>query len=301
MEINQVLERWNLSNEPIKQIYSSAWQIGDKYILKTGKNIDEMHRNLLMINTLSEQDIPVATVIKTMDGLQYIVEDNAYFFISKKIDGEHLTDIYQQNHSELAYLIGQVIGTLHIAFKACEDKISCYDNNFYDEIVGWVYKTFEDKNITLIPEDILKHCVSELKEVYPNLTRQLIHRDIHPGNMLFKNNRLTGYIDFDLSQINARIFDLCYMSLSFLIDNTEDSQKTTKWFEILNKIVKGYNSITPLSSDEKKAIPVMMVTIEMLFVAYFANNNDTASTKGAAKTLLWLWENKEKVSFQVEL
>lgn len=300
MKINKVLDNWNLSDEPIKQIYSSAWQIGDKYVLKTGKNIDEMHRNLLMINALSEQNIPVATVLKTMDGLNYIFEDDIYFFISRKIDGEHLTNIYEQNHSELAYLIGQVVGRLHIAFKACQTKVSCYDNNFYDEIVGWVSKTFDDKKITLIPEDILKQCISELKNIYPKLPRQLIHRDIHPGNMMFKNNILTGYIDFDLSQINARVFDICYMALSFLVDNTDDNQKTTKWFDILKSIVNGYESVNPISYDEKKAIPIMMVAIEMLFVAYFANNNHTDGTNGAAKTLLWLWQNKEGISFQME-
>lgn len=301
MKINQVLERWNISNEPIKQIYNSAWQVGDKYVLKTGEDINKLHSNLLMINALSEQNIPVATVIKTFDGLDYILEDNAYFFVSKKIDGEHLTDIYGGKHSELAYLIGQVIGRLHIAFRECQAKISCYDNNFYDEIVGWVSQTFNDKNITLIPDDILKQCVSELRYRYPNLPRQLIHRDIHPGNMLFQNNLLTGYIDFDLSQINARVFDLCYMSLSFLIDNTDDIHKTIKWFEILNNIVNGYSSVTPLSSEEKKAIPVMMIAIEMLFVAYFAKNNDTEGANGAAKMLLWLWENKEKINFQMKL
>jgi Ser/Thr protein kinase RdoA (MazF antagonist) len=293
MEITKVLESWNISKEPIKQIYSSAWQVGEKYILKTGNNIDELHRNLLIINALSEQNVPVAEIIKTVDGLDYIIEEDTYFFISKKIDGEHITDIYKDKYSELAYLIGQVIGRLHMAFRACQEKLPCYDNNFYDEITGWVSQTFREKNITSIPEDILKECVSELKNIYSDLPRQLIHRDIHPGNMLFQNNILTGYIDFDLSQINARIFDVCYMSLSFLVGNTDDLDKTTKWFEILKNLVGGYSSVSSLSNDEKKAIPIMMVAIEMLFIAYFTNNEEEEYADEAAKMLLWLWENKK--------
>jgi Ser/Thr protein kinase RdoA (MazF antagonist) len=300
MEVSQVLERWNIADEHIIQVYSSAWQIGDKYVLKTGSNIDELHRNLLIINALSSQNVPVATIIKTVNGLDYILEDNAYFFISKKIDGEHLTNIYNGNYPELAYLIGEVIGRLHIAFRECQEKISCYDNDFYGEIIGWVSQTFHDKNITLIPEDILKGCVSDLKNIYTTLPRQLIHRDIHLGNMLFQNNHLTGYIDFDLSQVNARIFDLCYMSLSFLISNVDNQDKTIKWFEILKNIVNGYNSEISLSYNEKKAIPIMMVAIEMLFVAYFINNNDLECADGAAKMLLWLWENKEKIRLQIQ-
>jgi Ser/Thr protein kinase RdoA (MazF antagonist) len=296
MEISQVLVNWGLSDKPIKQIYISAWQVGDKYILKTGTNMDWLHNNLTMIKTLSEQNVPVATIIKTINGLDYIIEENAYFFISKKIEGEHLADIYSSNCSETAYLVGGVIGRLHVAFRACQEKISCYDNNFYGEITGWVAQTFRNKNITLIPDEILKACISELEQIYPNLPRQLIHRDIHLGNMLFQNNTLTGYIDFDLSQINARIFDLCYMALSFLIDNTGDQVKTEKWFEILGSITSGYNSVIPLTSIEKKAMPVMMVAIEMLFVAYFVGQNNEELANGAGKMLMWLWGNREKIS-----
>ena len=106
-------------------------------------------------------------------------------------------------------MIGKVIARLHNAFRICQDKISVYDNNFYKEIDGWVSQTFRDKNITSVPTEILEECVSKLKNIYPKLPRQLIHRDTHMENMLFENNILTGYIDFDLSQINARIFDLC--------------------------------------------------------------------------------------------
>jgi hypothetical protein len=42
----------------------------------------------------------------------------------------------------------------------------------------------------------------------------------------------------------------------------------------------------------------MMLAIEMLFIAYFANDNDTENTNGAVKMLLWLWENKERISLK---
>ena len=296
MEDNQILMNWNISNEPIKQIYSSAWQIGDNYILKSGSNLKWLNNNLSIINVLSNYNIPVASIIKTIDGLDYIVKDNTYYFLSKKIKGNHITDIYTDNYKELAYLIGQVIGRLHVAFRECQEKISCYDNNFYDEITGWISQTFRDKEITSVPKDILNECILQLGEIYPRLPRQLIHRDIHLGNMLFEKNELTGYIDFDLSQINARVFDLCYMSLSFLIDNINDEIKTTKWLEILHNIVEGYSSIIPLVCDEKKSIPIIMVAIEMLFVAYFANKNDKSSADGAAEMAIWVWENKERIN-----
>ena len=83
----EILNKWNVSNEKIQQIYKSAWQIGDKYILKTGNNLNELKKNLLIIQALSDQDIPVAIVVKTVNGLDYITIDNEYFFLSRMING----------------------------------------------------------------------------------------------------------------------------------------------------------------------------------------------------------------------
>jgi Putative homoserine kinase type II (protein kinase fold) len=295
-EINQILyKHWDIQNEVIKQIYNSAWQIGDSYILKTGNKIGWLNSNISVIRALAEHNVPVAEIVKTINGSDYVLEDDNYFLLSKRIEGEHITDIYTDNYKELGHTIGEVIGRLHTAFLKCQEEISCYDNNFYNEITGWVMQTFHDKNIIKIPCNMLEECISQLEDIYPKLPRQLIHRDIHLGNMLFQNNLLSGYIDFDLSQINARIFDLCYMSLSLLVGNLRDKSKTLKWFEIVDTIVAGYNSINTLTVDEKKAVPVMMIAIEMLFVAYFANNDDKVHSDEAAEMLIWLNENKDKI------
>ena len=292
---NQIITNWGILNGSIEQIYSSAWEIGGKYILKTGTNFTWLNSNLSLINALEDYNISVASIVKTLDGTDYITKDNTYYFLSKKIKGEHINDIYGDDYKELALLIGKVISRLHIAFQKCQDMIPCRDNNFYDEITGWVSNTLKEKEVSIIPQDIFKECISELEVIYPKLPRQLIHRDIHLKNILFENKVLTGYIDFDLSQIDARIFDLCYMALSLLIENINDENKIVKWFEIVGNIVEGYSINVPLKSEEKKAIPIMMIAIEALFAAYFTNENNKACADGAAEMLVWLWNNKEKI------
>lgn len=298
MTLNNILENWSLSDQPVNKIYSSCWQIGDSYILKTGTDLQQLESNLRMIHLLAEQNIPVATVIPTTQGKAYIVEEGSYYFLSRKISGEHIADIYAGNYLENAYLIGTVVARLHIAFLECQKKITCYDNNFYEEMNGWVRLTFEEHGIESVPRPILSECINQLGNFYPRLPRQLIHRDIHPGNMLFHNNQLTGYIDFDLSQINARIFDLCYISLSFLVGRTDDGAVTAKWFEILKKLVEGYQTLIPLMENEKNAIPVMMIAIELLFIAYFTKEKQTNFAEGSVQLLLWLQEHKKDIHIQ---
>lgn len=292
---NKILDNWGISNKSMKQIYSSAWDIGGKYILKTGTNFEWLKSNLSLIKVLEDYDIPVATIIKTIDGADYITLDNSYYFLSKKIRGEHINYIYSEDYKELSLLIGQAISRLHSEFEKVQEIIPCRDNNFYNEITGWVLNTIKEKAVNSIPQNIINECILELEVIYPKLPRQLIHRDIHLNNMLFENMVLTGYIDFDLSQIDARIFDLCYMALGLLIDNIKDDDKTIKWFEILKNMVDGYNKNIPLTMEEKKAIPIIMMAIETLFVAYFTNENNKVCADGAAEMLIWLWENKEKI------
>lgn len=295
IEDNQILTNWGIINEAVKQVYSSAWEIGDQYILKTGRNFTWLNSNLSLIKVLADYNIPVASIIKTIDGEDSITKDDTYYFLSKKIKGDHIKDIYGDDYKELALLIGQVISKLHIGFQKCQKILPCRDNDFYKEITGWVLNTIKDKEVNTIPKHILNECISELEIVYPKLPRQLIHRDIHLNNMLFENKVLTGYIDFDLSQIDARIFDLCYMALGLLIDNINDEDKTRKWFEILHNIIEGYNMNIPLTKEEKKAMPIMMIAIEALFVAYFTNENNEACAGGAAEMFIWLWKNRQKI------
>ncbi len=113
-----------------------------------------------------------------------------------------------------------------------------------------------------------------LDNVYDDLPKQLIHRDVHFGNFLFFEGNLSGYIDFDLSQRNIRIFDICYFLTGLLAEETEAAFPPNKWIENVKSVVAGYESITKLSAKEKTAIPCVMECIEILCAAYFISIKD---------------------------
>lgn len=78
--------------------------------------------------------------------------------------------------------------------------------------------------------------VQNLEKVYNKLPVQLIHRDVHLDNFLFAKGKFAGYIDFDLSQRNIRIFDLCYFMLGLLSEEEILDITEEQWFEILKTI-----------------------------------------------------------------
>ncbi len=54
-----------------------------------------------------------------------------------------------------------------------------------------------------------------------------------------------------------------------------------KWVENVKSVIAGYESVVNLSEREKYAVPYVMESIEILFVAYFISIKDTKHANDA--------------------
>lgn len=79
----------------------------------------------------------------------------------------------------------------------------------------------------------------------------------------------SGYIDFDLSQRNIRVFDLCYFLAGLLAAQVGNGMEEIQWYDVISRTTAGYESRIPLTAAEKQAVPYVMENIELLFAAYF--------------------------------
>ena len=87
----------------------------------------------------------------------------------------------------------------------------------HDQIKEWVIPTIKEEGHDIPQKDAIdasNMVVDYLVKFSGNLIEHLIHRDAHPENILFKDNKLSGIIDFDIVVIGPRIFDPCYCSSS---------------------------------------------------------------------------------------
>ena len=271
-KISGILYHWGLENCERKQIYDTAWQIGSGYVLKVYRNPVLLERNLNILAVLEEMKIPVGGIVLTIDQNRYVSVDGNYFFLSKKLSGSNLVRI--TNTRNLALRMGEIIGDLHGALKKCEDTMEFWDNRLLDEMNGWVKQTLENGNWRYISKDDYEQTVSQLAVIFDELPVQLIHRDIHFGNFLFEHEKFSGYIDFDLSQKNIRIFDLCYFLLGLLSEKEKYEISKEQWFDFITGIFTGYEKRQELTETEKKSVPYVMECIELLFVSYFDRIGD---------------------------
>lgn len=292
-KIHKILTEWGLQDNEIKQIYDTTWQVGENYVLKVYSDLDMMERNIKILQTLDAMNIPVGQIVPTNEKKQYVSEEDAFYFLSKKLPGSNIVQI--GNDKNIALLMGEIIADLHIAFKKCEDGEVFWNNSLLDEMNGWVKENFQKNNWKYISKENYEKILSELTAIYHKLPVQLIHRDVHFGNFLFEKGKFSGYIDFDLSQRNIRIFDICYFLLGMLSEKEKLEITADIWFELVRDVFTGYEKKLQLSEEEKKAVPYVMECIELLFVSYFEDQKDVRCAEDAYKIFEFVWKQEEKI------
>lgn len=292
-KIKALLHNWNLQNESIKQIYGTVWQIGDDYVLKTYDESESIKRNIMINQHLESMGIPVGNLLNTTKGEQYIEANGQYFFISRNLQGSNIISLKFRNKT--AEVMGEIIANLHIAFNDLEDKIELWDNSFLNEMNGWIKENFEKSGWQNISREDYEFIVKKLEKFYGKLPVQLIHRDVHFGNFLFNKGDFSGYIDFDLSQKNIRIFDLCYFVLSVLSEKDKFEITEEKWFDFVQNVFAGYNKILALTSEEKESAVFVMECIELLFVAYFVEQDNSILAKNTYEIFKFINSNEKRI------
>ena len=88
-----------------------------------------------------------------------------------------------------------------------------------------------------------------------NIPSGIIHADLFPDNIFFKNNNLSGIIDYYFSCNDFYAFEIaiCLNALCFEGKNENLSFNVTK----AKKFINGYSSIRKLTEDEKKSLKIL--------------------------------------------
>ncbi len=98
-------------------------------------------------------------------------------------------------------------------------------------------------------------------ELPSNLPSGAIHGDYFPDNVFFQNNEVTGVIDFHFVCTDAFVYDLAIAINAWSFDQNNAFQQ-----ERMDAIVRGYDSVRPLSQAESKALPVLLRAAALRFL-----------------------------------
>lgn len=279
--IRKVLVLWGIETKRISQVYSSSWMVNDSCVVKIYYDQKQLDRNISILERLAECGIPAARILLTKSGEKYVEYENTYFLVTNKLLGSNLSDIRDR---KLAGQMGCAIAQLHKALLECEKVIEIWDNSLLTEMRGWIKEKLEGDGWRTIERGEYLEITGQLERMYDGLPKQLIHRDVHFGNFLFSDGELSGYLDFDLSQRNIRIFDICYLCAGLLAEE-EFGLKKDEWIDAVAGVIAGYESVNELNEQEKAAISCVMECIEILFAAYFIGEKDVECAGNARDVL----------------
>lgn len=311
-EINQLLSNWNIERDlEIKNTFTcggsiklnDTWTIGKDYIFKTGKNISGLRTHIRISKELEKSGMASSTPIKTIQDDDFILKDDRYYVLTKCIKGKFLSpeERYYENRVQIAEKYGEAIGKLHKILEKHDNHIEVNDSNLLNTVLDWALpktkKVMEQWGCPL-PDEFYEDYVEEFTKLYDHLPRHIIHRDANPSNIIFYNGEVSGFIDFAISHRNVRIFDPCYCATGILAEASGIEGDYDKWGEILRGIINGYDKVIKLTEEEKTAIPYVIYSIQMIFIAWLltedkANKNLAVRNREMLQNIYQMMKNKD--------
>ena len=141
--------------------------------------------------------------------------------------------------------VGKMIASMHLSTKKIKlfRKNSMSIKNLNPLLKSIKFKSKKFRNI----EKFLKSNFKDIKKKWPNkLPSGIIHGDLFIDNIFFKNNKLSGIIDFYFAANDYFMYEIaiCVNALCF-------DRKKSKFFinkKKVKNLIKGYESIKKISS-----------------------------------------------------
>jgi len=284
----QILKHWNLEGESITDIYyegtgnknDHACCVGEKYVLKFTTNLGKLKKHIEVSKALHSIGLLSAVPVPTADGAEFIPDGEVYFYLTCRLPGVQMTPHRFADGD--GRFVGEIIGQLHLALSKVEDCVS--EADLLATVRDWALP--KAKVALNLSDTFCKEYLGTFAALHPNLPRQIIHRDPNPGNIICADDQW-GFIDFELAERNARIYDPCYAATAVLSETF--GQDNGKWLGIYRDIICGYDSVAHLTDNERKAIPYIILANQFVCVAWFSEQEKYAELYETNKKMtLWL-------------
>ena len=203
-----------------------------------------------LMDQLNTYKINCPNPIKNKNGNYLINIKNKTACIVSFLNGKDKKTLNPKN----CYEIGKMIAQMHLS----TSKIELYRKNSMgvknlNPLLNSI--KFKSKKFTNL-EKFLKNNFKDIKKKWPKkLPKGIIHGDLFIDNIFFKNNKLSGIIDFYFAANDYFMYEIaiCVNALCF-------DKRASKFF--LNKkkvknLIKGYESVKKVSIKEKKSLNIL--------------------------------------------
>jgi len=247
--------------------------------------------------------LPVAPPLRTHDGVYLVAGEDGSYSLYPYLPGR----VYEAHYTESggvdaailarAAAYGRGLARLHRGLAALADVWDASVMDLPQQLRGWVRARLDEiASVATCVADVYHGFTGSLFARYCELPHQIIHRDAHPGNLLIKDNEVSGFIDWEISTQGPRLFDLAYCSTSLLSVAQGISARRHAWLSQLTSLVAGYDSVQPLAGVERAMLGQIQMAIQLIFAAYYGGLGMAEQMDANLATLRWLLDNQDAVA-----
>lgn len=250
------------------EISETAMYVGDDLVLKAYRDEAACRLAIVLADALDAQGIPAAKTLPLPDGTMMLPIAGVQMTLCRRVKGTPLEAEALIRRPEEGFRIGAALANLHRATAALDESWAD-DEPWAEHILNWALPKVQG----ILPEDYLTDFAARV-EALRELPSALIHRDPNPSNLIDAGDAI-GFVDFDLSRRFARVFDPCYTMTAVLSEvfGRDGLPWQENWPLMCRAILKGYESVAPLSAEERAAVPTLMQGNELLCIAAFAGSS----------------------------
>ena len=203
-----------------------------------------------LMDQLNNLKINCPKPLKNKSGNYQIKIKNKMASIVSFLDGKDKKKLNLKN----CFDVGKMVAQIHLSSK----KIRLYRKNSMgiknlNPLLNSI--KFKSKKFINI-EKFLKNNFRDIKKKWPKeLPNGIIHGDLFIDNIFFKNNRLSGVIDFYFAANDYFMYEIAICVNALCFDKKKSKFLINK--KKVKNLIKGYESIKKISIKEKKSLNIL--------------------------------------------
>ena len=203
-----------------------------------------------LMDELNHSNINCPKPLKNNDGSYLIKLRNKTACIVSFLGGKDKNKLNLKNCFE----VGKIIAQIHSVTKNTKlsRKNSMGIKNLDSLLKSIKFKSKKFNNL----KKFLINNLADIKKNWPKkLPKGIIHGDLFIDNIFFRNNKLSGIIDFYFSANDYFMYEIAICINALCFDNKKSKFKINK--QKIKSLIKGYESIKKISLKEKKSLNIL--------------------------------------------
>lgn len=291
-EALRVLKHWGLEGEKLQDLLVESTgaqrddivQVGARFFLKRTSHPERIENRLALTRALASVGLLTPVPVPTITGSDWYEEDGYCYTLTEGLNGRTIS-AQELLDPGTARQVGTAIAALHRGLAEIEAPVE--NKDLLADLKSWALKGAREA--LGLTNGWCEDFLSELEALWAGLPRQIIHRDLCPGNLVRSGDEW-GFLDFELSQRNIRIYDVVYAAGAVLSETFDREQD--RWLDFWNALMEGYGP----GENERRAAPLVLLGSQMVCVAWFAGQEKYREIYEINKQMTrWLLERFEEL------